>query len=211
MRLRAKTFAALAALAAFGFWAASSVIAADDPRLEGEVVKVQAPPDGGVDVYRAQSDGRIVIEHQEADGETWFESNEVVGYDGKPVVCPNGEPLRVNLDAPAEQPTPSEVLQAQRGLPAGKKAVFNEHTGEFQTVDAVTEAGTFGEVTVSEPFFYKCGANNEPMLVPLSDLDPQAAEEAHRQMADQLRESNDGISGLGLDPASRDRASGAGQ
>lgn len=205
LKRRATIFAALAALVAVGFWVASSVIAAGDPRLEGDVIKVEEQPDGGVDIYREQPDGGVVIEHQQADAAPWFESNEVVGYDGKPVVCTNGEPLRVDFDANVAQPTPSEAREAQRGLPDGKKAVFNEYSGEFESVDAVTEAGTYGEVSVSEPLFYKCGPNNEPVLVPLSEIDPQAAERQHRQIARQIRGSK-GLTGLGEDPARASRA-----
>ncbi len=201
MRGRIAAWLTMLALAGASFWLASVVLAADDdPLASGEVVRIDRLPDGSVDVYRSQADGREVVEHRDADGDTWFENNEVVGYDGEPVVCPDGEPLRVPLAEPAPEPNPTEVRRAQQGLPDGKKAVFNQYTGEFETVDAVTAAGTVGEVSYSEPLYYACGPDDEPVLKPLSEIDPRAAAEARVQMKRQIADSA-GLTGLGTDPA----------
>ena len=179
---------------------AGAVLADEDPLRSGEVVKVDEQPDGGTDVYRSQADGEILVEHQEPDGSSWFETNEVVGYDGEPVVCPDGEVLRVDLLREVAEPTPDEARQAQSGLPDGKRAVFNEFSGEFEVVDAVTKASTYGEVSVSEPMYYACGPGNEPELVPLSEIDPEASARAHREMESLIRD-HEGLTGLGGDPA----------
>lgn len=197
----------LVALVAVGFVATSAVIGDNDPRRSGEVTKIDEHPDGSVSIYRSQADGELIIEHQEATGEVWFESNEVVGQDGELIICPNGEPLRIDLGHEAPPPTPEAARDAQQTMPEGKRAVFNEYTGEFEAVDAVTKAGTYGEVTVSEPLVYKCDANNEPMLVPLSEVDPEAARDAHRAMAETLEQSDE-LTGLGGDPAAEARSEG---
>jgi hypothetical protein len=122
----------------------------------------------------------------------------VIGHDG---VCPAGEPI--SADSPSDrQPTLAAARAAQRDLPEGERAVFNGYTGEFEGVDAVTAAGTYGDVSVSELLVYECDSNDEPTLVPLSEVDPEAAEEEHREMARLLTErSLGGLIGLGRDPA----------
>lgn len=118
-------------------------------------------------------------------------------------MCGDGRPLRVELDGEVQPPSLEEARQAQRGLPAGKKAVFNQYTGEFQAVDAVTKAGTYGDVSVSEPLYPKCGPGNEPVLAPLSEIDPQAAQDLHRELAQEVVRGSDELTGLGGDPAGK--------
>lgn len=187
------------ALVAVGLWMASSVIGADDPRREGEVIKVEERKDGSTDIYREQSDGEIVVEHQAADGEVWFESNEIVGHDGNPIICPNGDPLRIDFRTEVKPPSVEAARHAQRGLPDDKRAVYNEYTGEFEVIDAVTNSGPDGEVVLTEPLVYKCDPKNEATVVPLSDVDPQAAEESRRQMTHQIEKAKD-LTGLGSSP-----------
>jgi hypothetical protein len=128
----------------------------------------------------------------------------VIGGNGNPVVCPNDEPLSADFEASGEQPSMATARAAQRDLPEGQRAVFNEYTGEFEGVDAVTEAGTYGKVAVAEPLVYTC-KSNEPTLAPLSEVDPQAAREAHRRMS---RLIPDRIESNGLgDPAGATRRS----
>jgi hypothetical protein len=123
-------------------------------------------------------------------------AGSVIGDDGNPVICPNDEPLSMNVEANREQPSMAEARAAQRDLPAGQRAVFNEYTGEFEGVDARTKAGTYGEVTVPERLVYKCDNHDEPKLVPLSEVDPRAAQEEHRQMSRLIRGSLE-LTGLG--------------
>lgn len=197
-------------LAGAGFGIASAVMAAGNPLSEGVVIKVEPQPDGGTDIYRKQTSGRVVIEHQDPAGQSWFESNEVIGYDGKPVVCPDGEPLRVDVVTPSPEPSSDEIRQAQRGLPDDKRAVYNEYSGEFEVIDSLTKSSRLGDVTISEPLYYKCNAANEPALVPLSEIDPEAAEAARSRMAEDLQKSG-GLTGLGSNPAAESQSVAAGR
>lgn len=188
----------LATLLLVGVWVATSVFGAGDPRQSGTVIKVQARPDGSTDIYRQQPDGEIIVEHSAdnaADGQSWFESNEVLGSDGKPIICPDGKPLMVPFDADLEaqtkQPSPSEAAEANQGLPKGKIAVFNEYSGRFQKVEAkaITVNAGGEEVTATEPLGYKCGAGDQPVLAPVSAIDPQAAKATDQQLKKQVRDS----------------------
>jgi hypothetical protein len=132
----------------------------------------------------------------------WVASS-VTGDDGT-IICSNGQPLALDADASREQPSMAAMRAAQRDLPEGQRAVFNEYTGEFEGVDAVTAAGTYGQVTVAEELVYTCNSDNEPALAPLSEVDPQAAQEAHRQMSRLLPDRLE-ANGLG-DPAGDARA-----
>jgi hypothetical protein len=190
-------------------WVTSSVTGATtDPRREGDVIKVDTRPDGSSDIYRAQPDGEVIVEHHEPDGTTWFESNEVLGLNGQPIICPNSKPLRIDLDVEdVAHPSPSEIAEAQIGLPPGKMAVFNDYTGAFQVVDyQVSERGD-ETVTYVEPLVYKCSLTNEPQLVPLSVVDPVAAETALQEFQQQVQNGDD-VTGLGSDPASAAAISG---
>jgi hypothetical protein len=200
--IRRAIFAVLAVFLV-AIWVTSSVTAATtDPRREGTVIKVEARPDGSSDIYRAQSDGEVIVEHRDPDGATWFESNEVLGLDGQPIICANGEPLRIDLDVEdVAHPSPSEIEAAQIGLPADKMAVFDEYKGAFQVVDyQVYERGD-EIVTGVEPLVYQCSPTNSPQLVPLSVVDPVMAEAA-RQAFQQQVQNGDDLTGLGSDPAS---------
>jgi hypothetical protein len=200
VRRRPKTLIVFAAVLAAGFWTANTVIGAGDPRADGDVTGVQTQPDGSTDIYRIQPSGEVIVEHREVSGETWFESNEVLGQDGQPIICSNGEPLRIDLSRVAKEPSASEIADAQSGLPDGKVAVFNEYTGNFEIVNGGTYETQGSTVTAMEPLVYKCGPDNEPVLVPLSQMDPEAAEQARRAFEEQARGS-DALTGLGSDPA----------
>jgi hypothetical protein len=128
-------------------------------------------------------------------------AGSVIGHDGNPVICPNGEPP-LNFEANRGQPSMAAMRAAQRDLPEGQRAVFNEYSGEFEGVDALTEAARYGKVAVPERLVSKCNSNDEPKLVPLSEVDPQAAREEHRRMARLLpdRHELNALTGLG-DPA----------
>jgi len=125
----------------------------------------------------------------------WVASS-IIGDNGNPVMCPNDEPLSIDVEASREQPSMADARAAQRDLPDGQRAVFNEYTGEFEGVDARTKAGTYGEVTVPERLVYKCDNHDEPNLVPLSEVDPRTAQEEHRQMSRQIRGWRE-LTGLG--------------
>lgn len=185
--------------------AAAAVIGFGDSPLDGDVVKVEAHPDGSVDTYREQADGEVVIEHRNAAGEVWFESNEVLGPDGDRIICPDGEPLRIDFDAAQAAPSQRELARARRHVPRGKALVFNEYTGDFQTVNTMRVRQGNTTVQAQVGLVYKCGPNNEPLLVPLSDVDPEAAAAARRDMQRALAGGGDGLSGLGSDPAAADR------
>jgi len=129
-----------------------------------------------------------------------------VALDGEPVICPDGEPPTIDFDAEPKEPSPREVFEAQRDLPQGKRAVFNEYTGEFQAVDAVGLRAGDTTVAAQKPLVYKCGPNDEPVLVPLSEADPEAAEDARRRLEQQLG-NVDELTGLGEDPAKVARSS----
>jgi hypothetical protein len=200
--IRRATFAVLGVFLV-AIWVTASVTAGTtDPRREGTVIKVETRPDGSSDIYRAQSDGEVIVEHRDPDGSTWFETNEVLGLDGQPIICPNGEPLRIDLDVEdVAHPTPSEIAAAQLGLPAGKMAVFDEYKGAFQVVDyQVYERGD-EMVTGVEPLAYQCSPTNTPRLVPLSVVDPVMAEAARQAWQQQVQNSDD-LTGVGSDPAS---------
>ena len=124
-----------------------------------------------------------------------------LGQDAGRLICPDGEASSIDLDAKVEEPSLREALEAQRDLPKGKRAAFNEYTGEFQAVYAVGGEQKYGNVTVPEPLVYACDPNNEPVLVLLWEVDPEAAEDAHRQFERQLRGSAEST-GLGANPAS---------
>jgi hypothetical protein len=132
----------------------------------------------------------------------------MIGQDGQPIICPNGEPIRIDPGVQGKRPSLRDARDAQRDLPEGKGAVYNRYAGEFEAVDAVTDLEKYGDVIVSEQLVYKCGPDNEPVLVPLSEMDPQAAEGAHRQVARQLRNSDEST-GLGEPAASVVRSSSA--
>lgn len=197
--------AALAALIFGGLWAASSVVGADDDRRAGDVIKIEDQPDGSKQIHRVQADGEVIIEHQEQDGEVWFESNEVLGHDGEPVICPNGEPLRIDLEAEPKHPSSEEFNRASRGLPEGKSAAYNEYTGEFEIVDSVKVKSNSGPgpaiAMAGEPHVYKCDSENQPTLVPLSEVDPEAGREARENAKQFLQDlasgEGGGITGLG--------------
>jgi hypothetical protein len=65
-----------------------------------------------------------------------------------------------------------------------------------------------GDMTVAaqKPLVYQCGPNNEPALVPLSEVDPEAAEDARRQLEQQLGRVDE-VTGLGEDPGKVARSS----
>lgn len=129
-------------------------------------------------------------------------AQEVLGEDGQPIVCPDGETLKIDFDAKIEEPTADEFFKARRELPEGKTLVFNEYTGELEVVDVVREER--GGISMpADPLVYQCGPNNEPTLVHLSDVDPEAAAEARRDVREQLDDINRGglLEGLGGDPA----------
>lgn len=202
--MRFKTIVALVVLSALGLWAATSVIGATDDRQEGTVTKTEALPGGGQDIYREQEDGEVVIEHQEPDGSVWFESNEILGADGEPIVCPDGTPLRADFEVEEREPDPKELEKASRGLPDNKTVVFNEYTGEFEVAEAArvqVKTGVSAVVTAGEPFVYKCDPQNEPTLVPLSEVDPEAGAEARKEARKRLtritRNGGDSLTGLG--------------
>lgn len=198
----------LLAAVGVGAWAVSSAItSASDPHGAGEVIKVRSHSDGSRDISRMKADGETVVEHQNANGHSWFESDEAVGPDGKPVICPNGEPLRLDPDAVSlgDEPTPKEITAAQRGVPPGKIAAFNEYIDEFEVVRAASFRK--GDVTVMEPIAYDCGPNNEPKLVPLSKVDPKGARQAHRAFERQVRHAGE-LTGLGSDPAALESSRG---
>lgn len=185
--------------------AAATVIGAGDSPLDGNVVKVEVQPDGSVDTYRQQDGGEVVIEHRNAAGDVWFESNEVLGPDGAPIICSDGEPLRIDFDTADNAPLPRELAQARQNVPPGKALAFNEYTGEFQAVDTMRVRQGDTTVLAQVGLVYKCGPNNEPVLVPLSDVDPEAAAAARRDMQRSLSGGDDGLSGLGADPAAANR------
>ncbi|MEZ5155325.1 MAG: hypothetical protein R2718_04350 [Solirubrobacterales bacterium] len=182
---------AVVLVAAGAFWAATS-IGAEDPRQAGAVAKVESHADGSSSIYREQEDGLVVVEHREVDGETWFESNEVLGEDGEPIVCPDGRTLKVDLDAEVQEPTAEEFFKARRDLPEDKTLAFNEYTGELEVVDVVRVEQN-GISMPTDPLIYQCGPNNEPVLVHLSEVDPEAAAEVRREAVEQL----DDVSGEG--------------
>lgn len=192
--------AAVAALVGAALWLATGVLGAGDPRQDGTVVKTETYPDGRTDTYRQQADGEVVIEHQAPGAETWFESNEVLGPDGKPITCADGETLRASFDTSVKQPTPTEIVDAQRGLPDGKIAAFNDYTGQFQVLNAVYYEDKGAQVAAVEPLTYECGPDDQPRLVPLSEVDPAAAAAAREQFLKQASDSRD-LTGLGSDPA----------
>jgi hypothetical protein len=126
-------------------------------------------------------------------------AGSVTADEGNPTVCSNGEPPGRDAEASRHQPSMAATRAAQHDLPQGQRAVFNEYTDKFEGVDAVTAAGTYGQVTVAEELVYTCNSDNEPVLAPLSEVDAQAAEEAHRQMSRLLPDRLE-ANGLG-DPA----------
>lgn len=65
-------------------------------------------------------------------------SNEILGRDGEPIVCPGGETLKTDLDSPIEGPSQANAREAERNLPDDKTLAFNEYTGEFEVVDSAT-------------------------------------------------------------------------
>ena len=133
-------------------------------------------------------------------------SSPVIGYDGAPIIYPGGEPL-VGDSAPIRQPSSAEAHTALPVPRPHRRAVFNEYTGRFDSVDSVTATGTFGQATTPESLVYICGPNNVPKLAVLSRVDPQAADRWHKEMAAQVRDSAK-LSGLGQDPATLPPAGG---
>lgn len=112
-------------------------------------------------------------------------SNEILGRDGEPIVCPDGETLKTDLDSPIEEPSQAGAREAERNLPDDKTLAFNEYTGEFEVVDSVrTERG--GISMPSDPLVYECGPGNEPKVVHLSEVDPEAAAEVRRGVLRQI-------------------------
>jgi hypothetical protein len=201
--IRRATFAVLAVFLVAICVTSSVTAATTDPRREGTVIKVEARPDGSSDIYRAQSDGEVIVEHRDPDGATWFESNEVLGLDGQPIICPNGDPLRIDLDVEdVAHPSPSEIAAAQIGLPADKMAVFDEYKGAFQVVDYQVYQRGDELVTGVEPLVYQCSPTSTPQLVPLSVVDPVMAEAARQAWQQQVQNSDDFLTGPGSDPAS---------
>jgi hypothetical protein len=81
----------------------------------------------------------------------------LLGEDREPIVCPNGEPLRIDVDAPIPEPSLADGREAQRKLPDGKLAVFNAYTGEFEAVQGGDVKVGGGTASVPEPLVYGCG------------------------------------------------------
>lgn len=200
---------ALAVLVVFAA-TAGIVIGAQDERSEGEIVRVVASDDGGTEIWREQGEGRVVIEHQEPDRTVWYESNDVVGPDGGPVICPDGTPLRIDFDREVPDPSEEELAEARAELrnDPTHAASLNEYTGKIELVDAVQVEDRNGmtiSIPVAEPKVYRCGPNNEPVTVPLSEIDPQAAREARSDAIAAIKEQAasgelDELTGLGEDP-----------
>lgn len=175
---RGRAFALLIALLGVGLWAATTGSGADDSRPGGEVAQI----------------------HQDSEGST--EMRQVRGHDGEPIICPDGTPLRVDPDAEVARPSLAAFREVGRRLPADKSVGFNEYTGEFEILDSV-RVKSGGIATAGEPMVYECGPGNEPTLAPLSEVDPQAGEQARRQAKESLEEiasgKDGGITGLGLE------------
>jgi len=133
-------------------------------------------------------------------GDTNSASSAIVGYDGKPVVCPDGTPLGVGM-TPISEPSYAEARASVPDLPPDKRPVFNEYTGRFEAVAAATETSMFGSTNVAEPLVYTCGPKNEPRLQLLSKVDPHAAKTWHDQAAPQIQNAAR-LSGLSADAVS---------